>query len=168
MKTIFTTAAILIQMTVFALPAPPEEFKAALQRVISSATHHKFENLKGEMMESVRKGYNTIQKFGVKDSLPGSIQNYLNVSFGQSFRSVLMVSNEMNQEIKTAFEEYLTLVKNALPECWWHYNETSSPEKYKSFSSSRKQKNEINTYPDINLEIVYRNGQYVLQLSLNV
>lgn len=169
MKNFICILLITLHCQVFGVAVPAESFKQALQHVINSATKSKFSDIQGEKFETLKKGNNVIEKYQTIDSLPGSVQNYIQISFARSFRSVLFSSTEITDEMKDMFNLYSGLVKQCTPECWWFVAEVTHPDgNYKSLSASRKQKSEVNVYPDINLEIVKKNGMYVLQLSVNI
>lgn len=95
MKNFICILLITLHCQVFGVTVPAESFKQALQHVINSATKSKFSDIQGEKFEILKKGNNVIEKYQTIDSLPGSIQNYIQISFARSFRSVLFTSTEI-------------------------------------------------------------------------
>jgi hypothetical protein len=144
------------------------EFKEALNRIIITVRNSKFEALKGEKLPSVVKGSNIIEKWNALDSLPGQQNGIISKSFCTSFRAVFSESADLNAEFLNEFNTVSRIIEESIPTSWWQTKKESKEDGTQRLSISRKAYSEIGQYPDLNLEVVKRDGKYMIQLSISL
>ncbi|MBI3235477.1 MAG: hypothetical protein HYZ42_15805 [Bacteroidetes bacterium] len=145
-----------------------DDFKSSLNRIIQSALKEKLVNMKGTEYQMIFKNGSKIEKWNAVDSLPGQLNGYIVQSFCTSFRSIYAESAELNEEILAQFGYIDALLKEALPTALWTVHEEVKPDGSKRTSISRLSSSELSKWPDVNLEIVKKEGKYMLQLSVSI